>query len=114
MHAGEALALTQRNDWVTPSLLNSWVYYGAPYNTPGFYRDAIGTVHLRGMIKNGTLAAAAFTLPSGYRPVAQELHPVVSNGAFGLITLLADGTVHMTTVNNTYVSLDGITFRAVP
>lgn len=112
MHAGELQAFAARPEWVAPAMLNSWVYYGAPYNTPGFYRDPTGVVHLRGMVKNGSLAAPAFTLPAGCRPEADNLLSVVSNGAFGVVTVQASGDVHMTSVNSTYVSLDGLTFRA--
>src|SRR5215212_3878566 len=35
---------------------------------PQFGKDALGFVHLQGLIANGTDNAVAFTLPSGFRP----------------------------------------------
>lgn len=50
-------------NWVAPTLLNSWAYYGAPYNPPGYYRDPFGRVWLRGLMNGGTLVSIAFVVP---------------------------------------------------
>jgi hypothetical protein len=98
--------------WNAPTLLNSWVYWGTPYNPPGYYKDVNGTVHLRGMVKLGTINTAIFTLPVGYRPVNQEIFPAISNDAFGGCVVNTSGSVIAYLGNNAYFSIDGITFRA--
>lgn len=98
--------------FIAPTLLNSWVDFGLGRNPAGYYRDSFSRVYLRGMIKSGTVGAAAFTLPAGYRPANHEIFSVVSNDLFGAVNVFSDGNVQPTVGNNTYFSLDGITFRA--
>lgn len=103
----------KQDDWTAPSFLNSWVNYGGSYNTAGYFRDKNGIVHLRGMIKLGSVGSAAFTLPEGYRPTNNELLATISNGAIGRINIDSSGNVTPASPsNNAWVSLDGITFRA--
>lgn len=95
-----------------PAFTNSWVNFGSTYYTAGFFKDALGYVHLRGLIKNGTVGISAFTLPVGYRPTGTMFFNVLSNGAAGAVEVAINGDVSpKTPSNNTYVSLDGITFR---
>src|SRR5713226_3483177 len=61
--------------WTDATLANGWVTWGTPYPTPGF-RKIGDQVFLRGLIKSGTIGLAAFTLPLGYRPIA-EIAPAV-------------------------------------
>lgn len=51
-----------------PAFQNGWVNYGAPYGGARFRKLASGLVVLDGLISTGTIGAAAFTLPVGYRP----------------------------------------------
>jgi len=106
-----AFRITQ-DAWVAPSLLNSWVNYNASYNSAGYFKDTCGVVHLRGILKDGTLTASAFLLPVGYRPSKIEGFGVMSNGAFGYCWVSSDGNVVPQAGSNTMFSLDGITFRA--
>lgn len=99
--------------FITPTLLNSWAVFNVATNTPGYYKDAHGIVHLRGMVKSGTVGAAIFTLPVGYRPVKQELFACVSNDLFGRVDVNSSGDVTLMDGSNVFASLDGITFRAV-
>lgn len=115
---GESLTLARepkfRNigDTGQPAFANSWVNYGSGWQVAGFWRDPLGIVHLRGLIKSGTVGSAAFTLPPGFRPPLAETFAVLSNGALGRVDVASDGTVTpMTPSNNTYVSLSGIQFR---
>src|SRR5580698_3553625 len=57
--------------WLTPTLQNSWVSLGTPYNAPGYYQDVTNRVHCRGLIKGGTATdgTVLFTLP--YKPQGQ-------------------------------------------
>lgn len=97
--------------FIAPTLLNSWVAFGAPYNAPGYFKDSRGIVHLRGLVKSGT-ASTIFTLPAGYRPIGRELFAVPSNDLFGACSVDPAGAVSQLVGSNVYFSLDGITFRA--
>ncbi len=102
-----------QQDWQTPTLLNGWVYYGAPYNPPAFFIDKNGIVHLRGLVRTGTMGTSIFTLPAGYRPANRELLVVMTNSnVAGRCDVLADGNVVPLAGSNVWFSLDGISFRA--
>ena len=71
-----------------------------------------GVVHLRGLVKSGTVGLAIFNLPEGYRPSAREAIATISNGAIGRCDIKTSGNVIAYIGNNAWFSLDGITFRA--
>lgn len=109
-----AAALTP-TAWAAPVLLNSWANYGGAYSDAGYYRDAAGVVHLQGAIRNGTVGAASFTLPAGFRPAAAQAYAIPTGAAFatyGVVHVLADGTVMVTVGSNALVHLAGVSFRA--
>lgn len=99
-----------------PAFANSWQNYGAPFNTAGFWKDSNGVVHLRGLINLGTLAAAVFTFPVGYRPPGQEILMAVSNAGGARIDITTAGVLIVNNYfaggTNAFVSLDGLTFKA--
>ena len=96
--------------WITPTLLNSWVQFEAG-SSAMYMKDEFGFVHLKGRVKSGTVGADLFSLPVGYRSVNSKIFPVASNGAFAVVNVTS--TVFIgSTANNTYVSLEGITFKA--
>ncbi len=99
--------------WQTPTLLNSWVDFGGGHNDTKYFKDPFGVVHIKGLIKFGTIGLPAFTLPSGYRPLSTEIYGVISNSAFAELRIDASGSVVPISGNNAWFSLDGITFRAV-
>ena len=110
----EWIAVGASGSGARATFANSWVNFDTD-RPARFMKDAMGFVHIEGIIKSGTIGLTAFTLPSGYRPG----HPgsnshfgVDSNGAFGVVTVNIDGSVKPGVGNNTYVSLCGITFRA--
>lgn len=105
------LGTITQESWTAPSLLNSWADYGGGYNPAGYFKDSLGIVHLRGLVKDGTIGQAIFTLPAGYRPATGEVFVVISNAALGRADVIAAGNVVATTGNNAWFSLDGITFR---
>lgn len=97
-----------------PAFANAWVNFGSNWQVAAFWRDPLGWVHLRGIIKSGTVGSTAFTLPPGYRPPLSETFVVRSNATTGGVDVLADGQVQpVTPSNNTYVSLSGISFRTI-
>lgn len=86
--------------WITPTLVNSWVAFDT--RTAKYKKADYGRVYLKGIVKNGTIGATIFTLPTGYRPDEALI--------FGAITVNVDGTVVCTSGVNTSVSLSGVNF----
>ena len=88
---------------------NSWNNQGGAYQTGRYMKDAMGFVHLSGVIGGGTVNATAFTLPVGCRPLGYLIFP----GTAGLITRIdinAAGTV-TPKAGSSPAGLDGICFR---
>lgn len=97
--------------WTAPTLSGAWVNYGGAFSTAGYRKDSNGVVHLRGVVKSGTIGTAIFTLPAGYRPSMDMIFPVISNSTIGQINVTAStGVVQCNIGNNASVTLDGITF----
>lgn len=106
-------AIEVQQAWQTPAYVNSWVNYDLTYGPAGYYKDTIGIVHLRGLIKNGSLNTTAFTLPAGYRPEIVMLFTGDSSGAECRVDIRTDGTVvPVSGTPSAWISLDGIHFRA--
>jgi tetrahydromethanopterin S-methyltransferase subunit B len=102
--------------WIAPTLLNSWVNYGGVYAVAGYYKDPIGLVHIKGLVKDGTTGTAIFSLPAGYRPSEQLMF---NTGAYtgaayvnGRIDITTGGSVIMTSGANGFLSLNLPPFRA--
>lgn len=112
------LAIPTQESWQTPTLLNSWQNWGTLFNDAGYWKDSYGVVHLRGVVRNGTMAANLFVLPVGYRPANRELFVAYSatqssfTPTLGRVDVLANGEVYMSSGGNGFFSLDGLTFRA--
>lgn len=103
----------EQEGWIAPSLLNSWVDYGAGFNPSGYFKDSNGIVHLRGMVKSGSTGTVIFNLPAEYRPPYHEVHSTTTFGSSsGRCDILPNGDVKMVAGSSSYFSLDGITFRA--
>jgi hypothetical protein len=95
-----------------PALQNSWVWWGSIYETPAFWKQSDGWVHLKGLVKNGSSATAViFTLPVGYRPKIEQYFGVMSNGGSAVVVVRTTGAVECFIGGNTaYICLDGIMF----
>ena len=105
-------------DWIAPSLENSWVNFGGGYAEAGYCKDRDGVVHLKGFIKDGDTGLKAFTLPVGYRPADRRLFFRVSSaGVLKVATIdivAGNGSVIPNIpVINSWINLDGITFRVI-
>lgn len=94
-----------------PTLLNSWVDYGATQEAR-YYRDASGIVRFDGIVKSGAVGTVAFTLPAGFRPRSTKWFPIVSNSAAGIASVAANGDVTIVSGNTAWASLDAIAFLA--
>ena len=90
-------AWTQRTGdltaWTAPTLLNSWVNFGGTFQTTRYMKDSNGIVHIEGLVKNGVMQNAAFTLPVGHRPAAGLITAQISNNAIGRVDLDTYGNV---------------------
>lgn len=95
------------------AFLNGWTNFGGTHNSAGYMIDPFKFVHLRGLIKNGTVATTAFILPAGYRPQGRSLFAVLGSGGNGQLTIETTGDVTVTSGNNAYVSLEGVSFRII-
>lgn len=115
-HAASADTLAASEAWHEigqagqPAFQNGWTNYSPSGNSAGYYKDRLGYVHLKGMVKDGTMSQTAFTLPVGYRPAKGMLLPTASAHVYGEILLYADGRVDPETGWNLLMSLDGIVF----
>jgi len=100
--------------WIAPTFTNNWVNYSATFNDCGYMKDAMGFVHLRGLVKNGTDGSSIFTLPVGYRPIRAELLVCASEDHYGRLDIATTGTVAPSAASTApgWVCLDGITFKA--
>ena len=105
-----------------PPFQNNWVNYAA-WADAAYRRDEDGIVWLKGLIRNGTVPATAFTLPPGYRTSAKPGGPtdsadnlifvVLSNSVQGRLDVYADGRVYVSSPSSgLWVSLSGIAFFA--
>ena len=101
--------------WIVPTLLNGWVNFGGTISTAAYYKDPLGIVHLKGTIKSGTMGAAAFTLPVGYRPAEDSLYGAstsTASSAAGRVDVLANGNVIPQAGLNALIGMDSVLFRA--
>lgn len=100
----------------SPTLLNGATPFGGGFETPGYYVDNDGIVHLRGLVLLGSagVGAAVFILPEGMRPRYDEMFVVIANSAIGRCDIKAsNGEVVATSgANSQYFNLSGISFAA--
>ena len=115
-HEATYFAEKTQESWTAPSFLNSWVNFGGVNEPAGYFKDSFEVVHLRGMIKDGTIGQPAFILPEGYRPAYEAFYGTASNDLFGQCVIQMstgnEGKVIPHVGDNTWFSLAGITFRA--
>lgn len=91
---------------------NSWVNSGGSEQDAAFFKDACGFVHLRGVVKNGTVGTTIFTLPSGYRPTGRvRFGDPNDSAASGRVE--STGTVIHDTGVNGFFALNGCSFNTV-
>lgn len=106
--------IINQETWIEPTLQNGWVNYGIGWAIAGYYKDKQGMVHVKGMLKSGTVGSsyAVFTLPVGYRP-AEGLIFTAQNQTSGArrLDMNDNGTVVPHTANNDWVAFY-FTFRA--
>lgn len=103
--------------WIAPTLLNSFTNYDtSSWQAAGYYKDSVGRVWLRGLLKRASAAlnTAAFQLPAGYRPAKSTTFAAMAYDAFARINIDAGGNVTVAAAASgswfNFFSLDGISF----
>lgn len=105
-----------------PGFQNGWSNYdasashtAAQWQHVAYARDALGFVHLRGLIKGGTVGQTMFQLPTSYCPWFYHAFGVISNNAFARVTVTwvsSSGCfIYLDFGSNAWVSLEGVTFQ---
>ena len=102
-----------------PDFNSSWKNFGPSFAPAGFYKDQFGIVHLQGLVDPPGFAGAIFALPEGYLPDQSYnftfFGAIADSAKIVPIQVEADGDVTAATSDySNSLSLDGITFRAVP
>ena len=94
-----------------PAFANSWVNAVGGNATAAFRKDGEGTVHIKGLIKSGTLGSTAFTLPVGYRPLLDHNVAALAFNVIGRLKIQPSGNVVPVSGSNVWFSIH-ITFPA--
>lgn len=101
--------------WQTVTYLNGFSRYSTAtdWGDVQYYKDSLGMVHMKGLIKGGSINAGMFQLPVGYRPVHNYIFVQMSNDAICRVDIMPDGyAIPRTGFNAAWISLNNIHFRA--
>ncbi len=100
--------------FIAPTFLAGWANVGTPWGTAGYTKDAMGFVHLKGLIKQTGGTGNIFALPAGYRPSANLQFPArCGNDTMCGVIVNSNGNVDFSGVGGSAAisfTLDGITF----
>ena len=99
---------------IAPTLLNSFVNYGADFAPAGYYKDKENRVHLRGLVNRAGDPdnLVIFNLPAGYRPVSGRLIiTTMNNNILCRVDILTNGDVLVGAGDAGWINLTGISFR---
>jgi S-layer homology domain len=99
-----------------PPFQNGWHNFGGGFSTGGFFKDALGIVHLKGNLTGAGSGTTAFTLPDGYRPAEALVMPAaggVAGPVAANVAVLQDGQLQLTCEGLVAcaIGLDGLAFR---
>jgi hypothetical protein len=111
-------AVTAPLTWAKLPLMGGWAIYGSGYADPSYSKDALGIVHLRGLVKGTPVAGTVVAnLPDGFRP-AYNTEEVLPCGGSSPCTVAfkPTGEVIFELVNSasTWLSFDGLSFSVGP
>lgn len=94
-----------------PQFQNGWTNYGSGWANAGYRSDLEGWIHLRGLIKNGTLNSVAFTLPPTHRPAFRVSCSTVANANIAVhVTVETNGEVKIQSSSTSWVALWNVRF----
>ncbi|SRR5216684_252258 len=100
-------------EWHEFTFQNGWSNYGGNYVKAAYYKDALGRVHLRGIVKGGIEHAILATLPRGYIPETGITAVVASNSSQPCKIAISQGSGAVLFADSPkWASLDGIEFKA--
>ena len=95
--------------WQTPTFLNGWLNYDPPNFEVAKYRlEPGGVVRVRGLIRTGTIATAAFNLPAGFRPPNRLVFATETSSGHGRLDISAAGDVIPTSGGTAYYSINSV------
>lgn len=95
-------------DWVAMPLSNGWVNYSALHEDPVCRKDDSGLVHIKGVIKDGTVGfVEAFRVPAAYVPPKDAHLPGTSSTGPGTFKVQADRAGQIFSGSNTWFALAG-------
>jgi hypothetical protein len=88
---------------------------GSPYENVTVYKDPSDRIHLSGAVKiTGSQLGAMFQLPNGYRPVGDLVFGcMTSSGSMTRVNVTPNGFVTLQSLTSGWVSVNGISFRAM-
>jgi hypothetical protein len=114
--SAQIAALTAPLRWTKLPLVTGWAAYGDGYGDPGYAKDALGIVHLRGLVKGSPAPQTIVAnLPAGFRP-AVHVEELLACGGTVPCTVVAKTTGELVfeqvSASSTWLSLDGLTFEA--
>lgn len=114
---GSTYAATTSGDsihFTNAKLEGGWTIAGFNPGKPGYAKDSLGVVHLRGAVANGTGGSVAFVLPKGLRPAYHLYLPIYTAGyTEGSLDIEPGGDVApFGTESSSYSSLNGVSFVA--
>ena len=102
----------KQEDWITPTLSNGWEAQSVA-QTPRYYKDEFGIVHLEGCVKSGLNGSDLFVLPTGYKTFFTQRYAASnSDTTVGRVDVRDGGAVAPHKGSSSYVYLSGISFRA--
>lgn len=101
--------------WIDMTLINGWVDYDTLlYRKAQYYKDKFGWVHLRGLIKNGTVGNPFTVLPTAYRPNTRYMEVASTSLGSANCAVLQDGICNIISGSGaSWFSLNGIKFRVI-
>jgi hypothetical protein len=89
-----------------------WTDFAGSFSATAYYKDQYGRVHLRGLMRSGTVPGTAFTLPAGFRASRRTVFATMSNSLFGRVDAYENGQVIVDNGSNAWVSVSGMMFPA--
>lgn len=108
-----AAKIEVQQQWQNVTYLNGFIQYAPEWGQCQYYKDSLGIVRFRGLIKNGAVNTAMFNLPVGYRPSVTLLLVAMSNEAICRVDISTNGDVIARSGHSTnWLSLSPLTFRA--
>lgn len=108
--------------WATPTLSGSVTDYGSGFGGPRYFKDALGIVHMKGVLKaTATIGSLGtlFTLPVGFRPAETLVFQVACGIGFSNLDKRLDiettGIAYLngtTLANGDWVSIASVSYLA--